>query len=317
MLKVTSSNQRDAAPHAQLTIGRPAIMGSMISPTSVKRIAKVVVSLIYYGLRGVSRLLLRLIGRPARGSLVILYYHGIPGAYRASFVRQMESIRKRARVFPAFYRGSVLSEKPNVAITFDDAYVSVAENALPELFTRGFHATIFVPTGCLGAAPAWAIEDGSLDADEVVMSEEQIKSMPSALITLGSHTITHPRLSQIGEIAAQKEIEGSRMTLQAATGQDIRLLAFPYGDHNAAVVELCKVVGYNIVFSVIPAVVDPENSDFVRGRVKVDPFDWPLEFYLKYHGAYAWVTQVPRLKRKIGRQHQVNEPGPPLYRRPS
>jgi peptidoglycan/xylan/chitin deacetylase (PgdA/CDA1 family) len=292
-------------------------MGSMINPTSVKRIAKVVVSLIYYGLRGVSRFFLRLIGRPTRGGLVILYYHGIPSGNRSSFVRQMESIRKRARVFPAYYRGHLSSERPNVAITFDDAYVSVAENALPELSTRGFHATIFVPTGCLGAPPAWAIEDGSLDADEVVMSEQQIKSLSSALVTLGSHTSTHPRLSQIGVIAAQNEIEGSRLALQTVTGQDIRLLAFPYGDHNASIVELCKGGGYNIVFSVIPAIVDPENFNFVRGRVKVDPFDWPLEFYLKYHGAYAWATQVPRLKRKIGGRDQVNETGPPFYGRPS
>jgi peptidoglycan/xylan/chitin deacetylase (PgdA/CDA1 family) len=212
----------------------------------------------------------------------------------------MESIRNRAWVLPAFYRGSLLAEKPNVAITFDDAYVSVAENALPELFARGFHATIFVPTGCLGAPPAWAVEDGSLDSDEIVMSEEQIKSLSSALVTLGSHTSTHPRLSQIGANAAQEEIEGSRLALEAATGHDVRLLAFPYGDHNASTIELCKAGGYNLVFSVVPAVVDTENSDFVRGRVKVDPFDWPLEFFLKYHGAYAWVSQVPWLRGKFG-----------------
>jgi peptidoglycan/xylan/chitin deacetylase (PgdA/CDA1 family) len=131
------------------------------------------------------------------------------------------------------------------------------------------------------------------------MSREQIKSLSSSLITLGSHTSTHPRLSQIGANAAREEIEGSRSALEVAIGQDVRLLAFPYGDHSASTIELCKAGGYNLLFSVVPAVVDTENNDFVRGRVKVDPFDWPLEFFLKYHGAYAWVSQVSWLKRKL------------------
>src|ERR1700741_2565051 len=99
-------------------------MGSIITQTNIKRIAKVVVSLIYYSLRELLRFVLRLAGRPLGRNLAILYYHGIPHAYRSSFARQMESIRNRARVFPASYHGPLPTEKPNVAITFDDAYVS-------------------------------------------------------------------------------------------------------------------------------------------------------------------------------------------------
>ena len=37
----------------------------------------------------------------------------------------------------------------------------------------------------------------------------------------------------------------------------------------------------------------------VRGRVKVDPFDGPMEFFLKYNGAYAWAPYFSSLKRKL------------------
>jgi peptidoglycan/xylan/chitin deacetylase (PgdA/CDA1 family) len=190
-------------------------------------------------------------------------------------------------------------DKQNVAITFDDAYVSVAENALPELAARNFHSTVFVPVGALGSPPSWPVENGSLDADETVMSAEQLATLPSPLVALGSHTSTHPRLSRIDPLDARKEIEGSRAELQILTAQDIRMLAFPYGDHDPSIIELCKFAGYDNVFSITPEPVDTTHSDFVRGRVKVDPFDGSLEFFLKYHGAYAWASHVSLLKRKL------------------
>jgi peptidoglycan/xylan/chitin deacetylase (PgdA/CDA1 family) len=123
--------------------------------------------------------------------------------------------------------------------------------------------------------------------------------LPSSLVTLGSHTSTHPHLSRMDARHAQEEIEGSRLKLQALTAREVRLLAFPYGDHDASTIELCKSAGYDYVYSVVPDPVDTTKSDFVRGRVKVDPFDWSLEFFLKYHGAYAWTSQVFSLKRAL------------------
>lgn len=286
-------------------------MGKTSAQANVKRVAKLAISSVYYLTSSLVRLGLKLMRRSASRDLVILYYHGVPLEYRANFARQMDLIRRWAQVVPAWYRGNLPEGRQNVAITFDDAYVSVAENALPELLARGFHATIFVPAGSLGHPPKWAIEDDSLDADETVMSAEQISALPSSLVTVGSHTKTHPHLSRIDVNAAQEEIDGSRVMLEALTAQEIRLLAFPYGDHDASTVELCKAAGYNFVFSVVPNSIDPTASCFVRGRVKADPFDWPLEFFLKFHGAYAWIPLFSSLKYRMRdwrRTRQVRRP---------
>ncbi|WP_454630051.1 polysaccharide deacetylase family protein [Bradyrhizobium cenepequi] len=266
---------------------------------SAKRMTKLAISLIYYVALALSRFVLRLMGRSPAGELIIIYYHGIPHAYRSNFVRQMELIRRGARVLPASHRGSLPSDKANVAITFDDAYVSVAENALPELTSRGFHSTIFVPTGPLGRSPPWSMREGSPDSLETIMSAEQIAKLPSLLVTVGAHSCTHPRLSRLAPNDAREEIEGSRAKLQSLTTQDVRLFAFPYGDHDASTVELCRMAGYEAVFSTTPTPVDTTASAFVRGRVKVDPFDWPLEFFLKLNGAYGWASYASSLKRKL------------------
>ena len=265
----------------------------------VKRLGKLTISLFYFAAGALSRFVYQALGRSPKQRLIILYYHGIPHVWRPNFVRQMELLRRSARVSPAFYRGSLPPGKQTVAITFDDAYVSVAENALPELAERGFHSTIFVPVGSLGSRPTWTMEHRSLDSDEIVMSAERIATLPSSLVTLGSHTSTHPHLSRMDRDDARSEIEGSRSKLQELAAQDIRLFAFPYGDYDASVVELCRHAGYDYVFTTTPHGVDTASANFVRGRVKVEPFDGPLEFFLKYNGAYAWTSIVSSLKKKL------------------
>jgi peptidoglycan/xylan/chitin deacetylase (PgdA/CDA1 family) len=298
-VEASQPHRAEAAPPA-VSRRKPPQVGREISVgASAKRMAKLTISLLYYLTRGLSRLVLRLAGRLPAPKLVILYYHGIPDAYRSNFVRQLESIRRNARVVPASHRGSLPSGKPNVAITFDDAYVSVAKNALPALTARRFHSTIFVPTEALGAPPTWSMKDGSPDSIETVMSAEQIAKLPSPLVTVGSHSRTHPRLSRLAPSEAHEEIEGSRLQLENLTKQEVRLFAFPYGDHDASTIEFCRVAGYEAVFSTTPAPVDTTGSGLVRGRVKVDPFDGRLEFYLKYNGAYAWAPYASSLKRKL------------------
>jgi peptidoglycan/xylan/chitin deacetylase (PgdA/CDA1 family) len=266
---------------------------------NVKWAVKLTISLAYYLIRALLRFFTPLVGRSQERRLVILYYHGIPDAYRSNFVRQLESIQRTARVLPASHRGTMPSDKPNVAITFDDAYVSVAKNALPALAARGFHSTIFVPTGMLGGTPTWQMEDGSPDSFEVVMPAERIANLSSPLVTFGSHSCTHPRLSRLASGEARTEIEGSRTELQELTKQEIHSFALPYGDHNASTIEICRSAGYEIVFSTIPAPVDTTDTAFVRGRVKTDPFDGRLEFFLKYNGAYAWAPYLSALKRRL------------------
>ena len=80
-------------------------------------------------------------------------------------------------------------------------------------------------------------------------------------------------------------------------GTKIRNFAFPYGDHDEAVIELCREAGYKHVYTNVPNTLDPSLGEFVRGRVSVDPADGLLEFYLKMSGAYAWMAQASALKK--------------------
>lgn len=279
-----------------------------------KRDSMIAVSLIYYLLRGAFCHLLRLAGRPIIERLTVLYYHGVLPEDRPGFARQMDALHRGARVIPASYRGRVLPGKKCVAITFDDALTSVAENALPELAKHSFHSTILVPVGWIGRTPGWAMEGGNAafaavadtNLTEMVMSSKQLKALPASLVSLGSHSLTHPSILELDAERARAEIEDSRQQLAELSGREIVEFSFPYGDHDASAVAMCRAAGYKAVYSIRPQEIDTSASELLRGRTKVDPSDGPIEFFLKFNGAYHWkgytVPLTKALRSMFGKQ---------------
>jgi peptidoglycan/xylan/chitin deacetylase (PgdA/CDA1 family) len=256
-----------------------------------KRFVKLGISLMYFVTSAAMHRALYMIGKPVRQRLVILYYHGVSRDERSRFAHQMETLKRTARVVPASYRGILSAHTRHVAITFDDAFVSVRENAIPELLARSFHSTIFVPTGFLGRHPSWTMRDEERARNETVMTVDQLKELPSDLVTLGSHSSMHMLLSQTQLDTAREEIEGSRRQLQHVLGREVRLFSFPYGDYDESIVKLCSMAGYDQAFTIYPEQIRTDEAGMLRGRVKVDPSDWPIEFFLKVNGAYEWMTK--------------------------
>jgi GT2 family glycosyltransferase/peptidoglycan/xylan/chitin deacetylase (PgdA/CDA1 family) len=269
---------------------------------TAKRKTKIIISVGFHLVTLAGCFLDRLSGRAARDRLVILYYHSVPPELRARFARQLDILAARATVVPVDSCSSNARGRHNVAITFDDAFTSVLDNALPELRTRGMPATIFVPMGSLGRPPAWEMEDEWVDGGSVVATADALRSMTSELVQLGAHSLTHPHLTRLRLEDARLEIAGCREQMEIIFGTKIRHFAFPYGDHDSTVIELCRDAGYERVYTNIPRTVDPSSDEFVRGRVSVDPTDGTLEFSLKMSGAYAWMAQISAWKKWLKAQ---------------
>jgi peptidoglycan/xylan/chitin deacetylase (PgdA/CDA1 family)/GNAT superfamily N-acetyltransferase len=233
-------------------------------------------------------------GRQTRPRLTILYYHAVPSDTVGQFTRQMRMLARRARVVAADWQGDdgferVTGNKPVVAITFDDAQDSIFDNALPVLASLGLPCTIFVPSGCMGHVPAWEIE-GTARHQERVVDRAVLMAWQNDSVTIGSHTQSHPRLTRLPDETILLELVQSKADLAALTGTPCDLLAFPYGDHDARVVALCRQAAYRHVYTIEPAPVDPRARGFARGRVAVEPGDGALEFWLKATGAYRWMA---------------------------
>jgi len=261
---------------------------------TIRRSIEAVVSLAYLAVRsGIAR-----VSGRGRARLVILYYHAVPAAHRVRFIRQLDMIEAAAdAVVPADFCGAETPGRRLVAVTFDDAYTSVVENALPELAARRMPATIFTPSGMLGRPPSWQMEDMDEDRRETVATAACLQTLPPDLVTIGAHSITHPCLPEIDHESAMTEISGSKSTLTGLLGRDVTVFSFPYGEYDDRIIRLCEAAQYRFVYNTMPWTLDPADAAFLRGRVRADLSDWPLEFWLKIRGAYSWKSGPRRFKR--------------------
>jgi peptidoglycan/xylan/chitin deacetylase (PgdA/CDA1 family) len=238
-----------------------------------------------------------LLGLRTGAPLIILYYHDISETDRAGFARQMDMLMRRTRVVDASWRGKSNADRL-CAITFDDALAGVVTNALPELAIRSLPCTIFVPVGNLGRPPAWTMES-HVDRNVIVVGPEIVQSLPTALVKVGTHSISHPYLSRIPRESARFEIEQSRFILSSIVDDNVSVMSFPYGDHDREIIKMCQQAGYDMVFGIKPTPVDPMGDAFVRGRVAVEPNDGSLEFFLKISGAYRWIPLASAVKQIV------------------
>lgn len=194
---------------------------------------------------------------------------------------------------------STLPNERNIAVTFDDAYQSVLQNALPILRAKNIPATIFVPTGYLGKAPGWIKNPDHQYATELVATENQLKALPSHLITIGSHTVSHVNLNYENESTIKREILDSKNALERLTDRKVTLFAAPYAIINEKFAELFKEAGYQRLFLNIPTYPATRTDLYIMGRTSVEPTDWSIEYRLKLLGAYQWLPIAISLKRKL------------------
>jgi peptidoglycan/xylan/chitin deacetylase (PgdA/CDA1 family) len=260
-----------------------------------RRCAEVLLGLLYLAGWSAANRIACLLGG-GRSRLVIFYYHAVPAAQRARFARQLDSILAGAdAVVTADFCTTVPPGRLLVAITFDDAYASVLDNALPELAARAMPATIFIPAGMLGKSPCWQMEAGDPDRLETVATGDRLRRLPPELITLGAHSVTHPRLPDIDRAAARAEIDGSKAALAQLLGREITTFSFPYGAYDDGVVDLCRSAAFRFAYHISPRMLDPADPSFLRGRTRVDLAGWDLEFWLKLRGADSWKSGPRKL----------------------
>ncbi len=89
--------------------------------------------------------------------------------------------------------------------------------------------------------------------DNLMMSSEQVKQLHDAGMEIGGHTVNHPILARIDDVAARMEIAEGKAKLEAITGAPIRLFAYPNGkpgkDYLPVHVEMIRESGFDAAVS--------------------------------------------------------------------
>jgi peptidoglycan/xylan/chitin deacetylase (PgdA/CDA1 family) len=190
--------------------------------------------------------------------LLVLCYHAVSDRWPADLSispagleRQLAFLAEAGYVGATFHdavRGS--SATKTVAITFDDAYHSVLRLAFPLLERHGFPATVFVPTAFAERPEpmAWPGIDhwrgGPYEDELVPMTWGELRTLAAAGWEIGSHTRTHPRLTELDDATLSEELERSRADCEQGGGEPCRSLAYPYGAVDDRVAEAARSAGY-------------------------------------------------------------------------
>ena len=264
----------------------------------VKRVLFMAISILFFLVDLFWRLVCIAVHKTIPATGVVLYYHSIPAQQRVAFARQMDKLIRWSRPLRADTRAPLSPGVRHAAVTFDDVYQNIIENALPELAQRHIPATLFVVADALGETPKWtSYSTSDLAMNEPILTEDQLQKISSDLVQIGSHTCTHPMLTRLREEDARYQLSGSRTKLEHTIGCEVKLFSFPYGAFNDNLIRWCREEGYERIFTTLPYQALSSPNEFVVGRVRVDPQDWSLEFMLKLFGAYKWLPYAFALKR--------------------
>ena len=183
-------------------------------------------------------------------SAVILMYHRFgEGKYPSTNIRldqfdeQLEELKKEkynivplAEIITAFRTGAKLPPR-TIALTIDDAYLSILDKAWPRLKAANFPFTLFVST-----EPVNRHIQGYL-------SWQQIRDLAAdPLVTIGHHAHTHDHLIQMPLVQATRDIDTATEIYQRELGLVPDIFAYPYGEFSPELEALLKEKGIKAAF---------------------------------------------------------------------
>ncbi len=106
-----------------------------------------------------------------------------------------------------------------VTITFDDAYLSIYEKALPILETYGLKGIVFTISDLIG---------GFFEGQRL-LNITQLRELIDKGWEIGSHTETHRRLADLTIREKIKEIVESKRKLKEMLNANVQTFSYPYG----------------------------------------------------------------------------------------
>jgi peptidoglycan/xylan/chitin deacetylase (PgdA/CDA1 family) len=153
--------------------------------------------------------------------------------------------------------------KPNVwsvgqrqiLFTFDDGHESDLL-AAAALAARGYTATFFIPWVHVGQPH--------------FLDRQSVKQLSRDGFGIGSHGMTHSRLTAIGPDRLRQELEESKARLEDLVGRPITDLAIPFGSYDQRVLDAARGAGYATIMTsdVRHAALGSKSRVFPRLPVK-------------------------------------------------
>lgn len=181
----------------------------------------------------------------------ILLYHHVSSSTPASTSISPEAFKSHMEyldahhtvvslqdVVSAIQHNTTLPENA-VAITFDDGYANILDNAHPILADLGFPYTVFINPDEIGVGPKQ-------------LTWEQVIAMHNDGVVFANHTLDHLHMlngeQAMGERAwlekVWQNVERAEKKIEDKLDISLKYLAYPFGEYNTALANKLKAEGY-------------------------------------------------------------------------
>lgn len=245
-------------------------------------------------------------GEPAApvSELLVLCYHAVSDTWPSPAAIAPERLGAQVRyLLRRGYRPLTLSAalreaapRKALVVTFDDAYASILRLGVPVLERLGVPATVFVPTDAAGEAGQMAWSElaqwvgGEHEAELRCMSWEELRTLSSRGWEIGSHTCSHPHLTELAAESLERELSASRAACEERLQLPCEALAYPFGSYDERVMNAVAAAGYAAAVTLDERIAAP-----LRGR---GPLEVPREAIYRETG---WVTFLAKTSRAVRR----------------
>lgn len=243
-----------------------------------------------------------------RKRVVILCYHGVTGSARrgwddtagmhivaSRFEAQLEHLQRNYSVislrdYLASLRGETKLPDKAVVITFDDGYRNFYSMVAPRVLQRNIPVSLFLTTGKI-------TNNGSLSSDwkptddKHYLSWQEVRSLKERGIEIGSHTCSHPKLTEIPTDEADQELTRSRDEIIKQLPTEELPFAYPYGDYSSQLADLVRSAGYSCALTTDAGVNELDADRFSLRRVLIGDSDDVPVFAARVAGLAALLAR--------------------------
>jgi peptidoglycan/xylan/chitin deacetylase (PgdA/CDA1 family) len=168
----------------------------------------------------------------------------------------------------------------SLVITFDDGCESDLTVAAPILHQANFGATFYITVSYLGR-PGY-------------MVARQVRELSDAGFEIGSHSVTHPYLSDLTDAQINREIVESKIQLEEMIGRPVHHFSCPGGRWSPKVAEIARRAGYHSVTTSRIAANDSRTDPYELARIVVMREVTLEAFQDLCHGRGLWRQQFRR-----------------------
>jgi peptidoglycan/xylan/chitin deacetylase (PgdA/CDA1 family) len=125
------------------------------------------------------------------------------------------------------------------------------------------------------------------------LTRDDLRTLESAGVAVGSHTCSHPYLSKCTDADVLEEIEDSHRVLTGALGHEPASFAYPYGDHDPRAEAFLRERGYRAAFLFDHRVSEPRPHDPLRvSRLRVNSYTPTNRFRTIASGLHPAIHRV-------------------------